>query len=271
MPTYPTRIICLTEESVESLYLLGAQERIAGISTFVQRPAQARKNHPIVSAFTHANIEKIVALAPDLVLGHSDIQKDIARDLIGRGLDVWIANHRSLESIVDYVWRLGALVGRQEQALVLCRELTEKMQVARRFAATMVRRPRVYIEEWDDPMITGIRWFSELVELCGGEVLFRQHSQAGILARERTVEWDEVRRLNPDIMLACWCGKPLARESVLARPGANEIKAIAGKWLLELDPAVFLQPGPAPILEGIDQLIAIYRRWQVGENPILPE
>lgn len=256
---FPQKIICLTEESVETLFLLGKQHLIAGVSAFVKRPIQATKL-PKVSFFTSSNYEKIAQLGPDLILGHSDIQKDIARDLIELGYNVFIANHRSIEGILGYILLLGGMVGARDQAVQLVQCLENKIKLAQNFAQQLERRPVVYFEEWDDPAITCIQWVCELLELCGARVLFSDKSR-GILAKERFISHRELVHLNPDIIFGCWCGKKVKIEAITQREGWNEIKAVANKRVYELAPEVFLQPGPAPLLDGIDILMNYFQRW----------
>ena len=251
---FPKKIVCLTEEPVETLYLLGEQGRISGVSTYVKRPARAKKEKPVVSAFTHANLEKIIALKPDLVIGHSDIQKDIARELIAAGVDVWISNHRSLEGVLDYIARLGSLVGKSQVASQLIAVYALKIAQTQEKFSLRNKGFKVYLEEWDEPMICGIRWFSELVELFGVSDIFAQKSQHGSLAKDRFVEWSEVVKSNPEMILACWCGKKVEFDSIYARPESQSVSALQNKKIYELEPSVFLQPGPALFEAGIDVL-----------------
>lgn len=252
-------IICMTEESVEFLHAIGRSDLIAGVSVYAKRPA-AVKDHPVISAFTHANLKKIQKLKPDLVIGFSDIQKDIARDLINDGIDVFISNQRSLEEILRYLWTLGHMVGESQKTMAYLDVLESKMQEARLFANSLKLRPKVYIEEWDEPQICGIRWFSELVSLCGGQDIFSERSLLGIGARERFVTNEEVAKENPDIILASWCGKKVDLFSIKNREPLKEVKAIRNDAVFELAPEIFLQPGPALFVDGIDQLIKIFSK-----------
>jgi iron complex transport system substrate-binding protein len=261
---FPRRIICLTEEGVETLYCLKQDHRLVGVSSFVKRPAEARKL-PKVSLFTSSNYKKIAQLNPDLILGHSDIQKEIAKDLIEQGFNVFIANHRSLTGILDYIAMLGNLTESQREAKVLLKMCHDHIQKAKKFAKTLISRPKVYIEEWDNPPISGIEWFAEIVNLCGGEVLFKNQSK-GILALERIVTFDQVKELNPDMILACWCGKKVKINAIISRDGWNEITAVKEKMVYELAPEVFLQPGPAPIISGIDILINLFSKWNITQQ-----
>lgn len=255
---FPKSIICMTEESVETLYLIGKQDLIAGVSSFVERPLEA-KSKPVVSVFTHANLKKIVDMKPDLVLGFSDIQKDIAKDLIGLGLNVFIANHRSIDGILSYVQMLGNLVDAKAETSKLLSQLKSKIDHAKSLSASQKYRPKVYIEEWDNPMICGIEWFSELVELCGGDVVHMDKSRSS-LAKDRILEASDIAQYNPDIILACWCGKKVQIGTILERDGFSKINAVKNHHVYELDPAIFLQPGPAPILDGIDILLELFEK-----------
>jgi len=254
------KIICLTEESVETLYLLGKEDLITGVSSFVKRPIEAREL-PKVSLFTSSNIEKIVAMKPDLVLGFSDIQKDIAKELIGLGIDVWISNHRSIEGILKYIQRLGYMIGAHTKTDELLKSLSDKIHEAQSFASKLEKKPRVYFEEWDDPMISNIGWVSDLVELCGGVDINKEHSR-GILAKERFVDSQEIIRKNPDIIFASWCGKKANLSSIKSREGWSAINAIKKNQVFELSSDIFLQPGPAPIVDGIDILKECFSKWQ---------
>lgn len=251
MNLIPKRIICLTEESVEFLYDLGLEHLIVGVSVYVERPIEA-KNKKRVTAFTHANIKKIKELNPDLILGFSDIQKDIAKDLIAEGMNVFISNQRSLDEIIQYMFWLGCLVGEKEKAENYLKQFIQKISDLKKI--NYKNRPRVYIEEWDEPMINGIHWFVELVELCGGEVILKERSIGTKLAKERFVDQSEVINANPDIIFACWCGKKFDYEKLVMRDGFREISAVKNKQVFELDPAIFLQPGPALFKEGVDIL-----------------
>ena len=204
---YPHRIVCLTEEPTEVLYALGEEERIVGISGFTVRPARARREKPRVSAFTSAKLDRILALEPDLVVGFSDIQSDIAQALIKAGVEVWISNHRSVEGILGYVRRLGALVGAAERAERYARGLEQQVASVRAQAALLVRRPRVYFEEWDEPQITGIRWVSELIGVAGGDDVFPERAACSLGKDRILADPGEVVRRAPDVILGSWCGK----------------------------------------------------------------
>lgn len=255
---YPQRIVCMTEESVELFHLLGRSDVIAGVSVYAKRPAGEVKKHTVISAFTHANSKKILAIKPDLVIGFSDIQKDIAKDLIALGLDVLITNQRSIEEIFKTMQLFGSIIGESQKSSELIEQFSQKIKWARDRAEKRVFKPRVYIEEWDEPQICGISWFSELVEICGGIDVFREKSRSGQSARERFVSHEDVRQMNPDIILASWCGKKVDFDSLVKRPGFNEISAIKEKRLFELEPEIFLQPGPALFVDGLDRLSDLF-------------
>ena len=260
---YPSKIICLTEESVETLFLIGKQDLIKGVSAFVKRPSDAQKL-PKVSFFTSCNYTKILNAKPDLVIGHSDIQKDIARDLIELGLDVYIANHRSIAGILSYIGMISKLVDAKEEGRELIDRLLLKLQEAKDFAKTLHKRPKVYFEEWDDPQISAIKWVSELIDICGGDNIFKDRED-GVLAKERFCSDEEVITRNPDFIFGCWCGKKVKLESIKKRDGYKDLAAIKKERVFELPPEIFLQPGPAPILDGIDILLNYFKEFAQGE------
>jgi iron complex transport system substrate-binding protein len=257
----PQRIVCLTEEPTEVLYAIGEQDRIVGISGFTVRPPRARREKPKVSAFTSAKIGEILALEPDLVVGFSDIQADIARELIAAGVEVWISNHRSVAQIVDYIRRLGALVGAAAPADDLARRAEEHIAQVEKAAKRLERRPRVYFEEWDEPMISGIRWVAELVRSAGGDDIFPERASKS-LARDRIVaDGSEVIARAPDIIVGSWCGKKFRPERVAARPGWQDIPAVRNGELHEVKSPLILQPGPAALFDGLDALHRIISGW----------
>ena len=257
----PRRIVCLTEEPTEVLYALGEQERIVGISGFTVRPPRARREKPKVSAFTSARIEAILALEPDFVVGFSDIQADIAAALVRSGVEVWISNHRSVAGILDYVRRLGALVGAGERANAYADALARGLDAIAREAAALPVRPRVYFEEWDEPLITGIAWVAELVRIAGGDDVFPELS-AEPLARGRILaSGDPVVERAPDIILGSWCGKKFRPEKVAARPGWGAIPAVREGELHEIRSPLILQPGPAALSDGVGEIARIIRQW----------
>lgn len=261
MPRLPERIVCLTEEPTEVLYALGEQRRIVGISGFTVRPPQARHEKPRVSAFTSAKVDKILALQPDLAIGFSDIQADIAAALIRAGVEVWISNHRSVPGILGYVQRLGAMVGATAPALAYLAELQAALDRVREAAALLPRRPRVYFEEWDEPPISAIAWVSELIGIAGGDDVFPQRAAAS-LGRDRIVaDPAEVIAAAPDIIIGSWCGKKFRPERVAARPGWQAIPAVRDGQLHEIKSPLILQPGPAALTDGLAQLHAIIAAW----------
>ncbi len=257
----PERIVCLTEETTETLYLLGEERRIAGISGYTVRPPRARREKPRVSAFSSANTGKILALRPDLVIGFSDIQADIARDLIKRGLNVLVFNQRSVAEILDMIRTLGALVDAADRAEALASGLASGLEEIRAQAAGLARRPRVYFEEWDDPMISGIRWVSELIGIAGGDDIFPELALSQDARGRIIADAGEVVRRAPDIILGSWCGKKFRPEKLRARPGWGEVPAVRDNQLFEIKSAEILQPGPAALTVGVRRIHAIVRAW----------
>jgi iron complex transport system substrate-binding protein len=247
------RIVCLTEETVETLYLLGEQRRIVGISGYCVRPPEARREKPRVSAFTSADIPKILRLTPDLVLSFSDLQADIAAALIREGVVVHAFNQRTLAEIFDMVRMLGAMVGAPEASERLAGDLAAGLDAARRSAVRLARRPKVYFEEWDDPMISGIAWVSELIEAAGGDDIFADRAK-GKAAKERVVTADEVIARAPEVIIGSWCGKRFRLEKVAARPGFAQIPAVRSGALREIKSPLILQPGPAALTDGLQAL-----------------
>lgn len=261
MSAYPSRIVCLTEEPTEVLYSLGEQDRIVGISQFTRRPPRARKEKPRVSGFTNARLERILALKPDLVVGFSDIQADIARDLIKEGVEVWISNHRSVDGILGYIRRLGGMVGRGDDAAAWARDLGDHISEVRHEAESLHRRPKVYFEEWNDPMISGIGWVSEVIGIAGGDDIFPEKAASG-LAKDRIIEDPlEVVQRRPDMMLASWCGKKLQPEKVFSRQGWEDLEPIKTRTIHEISADIILQPGPAALSDGLDEVHRIIREW----------
>ncbi|MCS7303095.1 MAG: cobalamin-binding protein [Bacteroidota bacterium] len=261
-PSLPRRIVCLTEETTETLYALGADDLIVGISGFTVRPPQARKTKPKVSTYLEANIEKIRALEPDVVLAWSDLQAPIVEQLVREGIEVVCFNHRSVEGILSMILRLGALIGKYAEAELYVAQLIRSLEQYRQHGLQRQRHPRVYFEEWYDPIITGIRWVSELIELCGGEDIFAEHRQYPDAKRRIVADPLEVVRRQPDIMIASWCGKGFKPEKVRQRPGWDQIPAIANGELHEIHSAIILQPGPAALTDGIAAINAILDRWE---------
>ena len=257
---YPERIVCLTEETVETLYLLGEERRIVGVSGYAVRPPQVRREKPRVSAFISADFAKIIALEPDLVLTFSDLQADIAAELIRRNIAVHAFNQRDVAGIFDMIRTLGALVGVTEKAEALAVSLEDRLDEARERAAQLRRRPRVYFEEWDEPMISGIKWVSELIEIAGGTEVFPALA-GNKSAKDRIVPGEAVIAAAPDIIIGSWCGKKFGPARVKARPGFDTIPAVRDGTLHEIKSALILQPGPAALTEGLDQLVRIVDEW----------
>ena len=259
--SFPSKIICLTEETVESLYLLGRSDLICGVSKYVERPIEAKTNHPIVSQFVRSDIEQIIDLKPDLVIGFSDIQKDIARELISKGLNVLVTNQRSLQEILDQILLLGRLIGEESKAKKLVHEFSQKLESFRE-KTKLMPKVKVYFEEWDQPRLSAIQWVSELIEATGGENIFKH--KIGSLAVQRVVTDPEVVALNPDIIIGCWCGKKVKTDSFAQRPGYGELTAIRKNQVFEVDPAIFLQPGPALFVDGLDRLYDLLAKTSQG-------
>lgn len=249
----PARIVCLTEEPTEILYALGEEARIVGISAYTERPAEAKRDKPVVSAFIGGSVSKISALKPDLIIGFSDIQADLARDLIKANLPVMIFNQRSIQEILDVILQIGRIVGRGDAAKALVEKHIAHLEEVRAEAAKLPRRPKVYFEEWDEPLISAIEWVGELIEIAGGENVFAERA-AGKLASERFVTHDEIILRRPDFIGACWCGKPVDVSSIVSRAGYDVIPAVIHGDIVEFDPAILLQPGPACLSDGVDAL-----------------
>ncbi len=257
----PRRIVCLTEETTETLYLLGEQDRIVGISGFTVRPPEARRDKPRVSAFTHANIDRILALAPDLVLAFSDLQADIAAQLVRAGVAVHVFNQRDLAGIRRMILLLGAMVGAGHAALRLVERLWAGLAEIERAASAFRQRPCVYFEEWDEPLISGIGWVSELIGLAGGRDCFAELAAAPDARSRIIADPQEVVRRRPDIIIGSWCGKRFRPERVAARPGWEAIPAVADGHLYEIKSALILQPGPAALTDGVRALHDIIADW----------
>lgn len=256
--SYPRRIACLTEETTETLYLLGEQDRIAGVSGYTARPAEARLK-PKISAFTTANFEKIMSVRPDLVLAFSDLQADIVRELIARGVAVFAFNQRSVEEIFDMILILARIVGATEKGEALAARLRAGLDAIRASAARFPCKPRVFFEEWKHPLISGIRWVEELIEIAGGIPVFPElrHEQS---AKTRIVEPDAVISRNPEVIVASWCGMKVNKDFIRARRGWDAVAAIQRSHIYEIKSTYILQPGPASLTEGIRQLHTILAR-----------
>jgi iron complex transport system substrate-binding protein len=261
---YPERIVCLTEETTETLYLLGEQRRIVGVSGYTVRPPEARRDKPKVSAFLSAKTDRILELEPDLVLGFSDLQADIARDLAKAGLNVVIFNQRSVNEILSMILTLSAMVGAADKGRKLIDEIETGLEAIRLAAKRFPRRPRVYFEEWDEPMISAIRWVSELIEIAGGEDVFSSISFSKAASGRTISDPLEVVRRAPDVILGSWCGKKFRPERVAARPGWDAIPAVRAGALYEIKSADILQPGPAALTDGVRRIHRILTGWAAG-------
>jgi iron complex transport system substrate-binding protein len=254
MRSFPARrLVCLTEETVETLYLLGEQDRIVGVSGYAVRPPEVRREKPRVSAFTTADIPRIVALKPDLVLAFSDLQAPIAADLARAGLAVHIFNQRDIAGIFDMVRTLGALTGCSDKAEHLATDLEHRLEAVRSETRTRKYRPRVYFEEWDDPLITGLGWVSELIEIAGGDDIFPEKRKQAA-AKDRIVAPEDVAARAPEVILASWCGKKVRPEKIRAREGWGAIPAVTNGLIFEIKSPIILQPGPAALTDGLDAI-----------------
>jgi iron complex transport system substrate-binding protein len=263
---FPERIVCLTEETTETLYLLGEERRIVGVSGYTVRPPEARRDKPRVSAFLSAKTDKIVALRPDLVLGFSDLQADIARDLAKAGLNMVIFNQRSVDEILSMILTLSAMVGAAAKGRRLIARLERNLDRIRAAGRRFVRRPRVYFEEWDDPMISGIRWVSELVAIAGGEDIFPERARSAGAAGRTIADAAEVVGRAPDLILGSWCGKKFRPERVRARPGWEVIPAVRDGELHEIKSVDILQPGPAALTDGVARIHALFAAWDAKQR-----
>ena len=262
MSYYPERIVCLTEETTELLYLLGQEHRIIGISGFTKRPKRARKEKPVVSAFVDANIQKILDLKPDLVVGFSDIQSDIAKQLIQNGVNVWINNQRTIAEIKSFIVQMGSLVGSYDASIALIEKFDLKASQIKKITDHWLKKPRIYFEEWDDPIISGIAWVSELIELAGGGDIFKNLSQNS-LAKDRIIsDPNTIINHQPDIILVSWCGKKLKKDKIRSREGWDKINAIKNDYLFEIKSEIILQPGPASLFDGLDILHNIFLKFK---------
>ena len=268
-PGYPQRIVCLTEETTETLYLLEEDWRIVGISGFTVRPPRARKEKPRVSAFTSAKIGRIVDLQPDLVLGFSDLQADIAAELVRTGIEVHVFNHRSVDETLRMIRTLGGMIGCEAKAQLLVERLTRGLEDVRQSAAALVRRPRVYFEEWDEPQISCIRWVSELISIAGGEDCFPELSVQSLGRNRIIADPLEVPRRAPDIILGSWCGKKFQPAEVAARPGWAAVPAIRTGFVREIKSPIILQPGPAALTDGVRAIQKVILEWAI--SPVVRE
>lgn len=262
----PRRIVCLTEETTEWLYLLGEEARIVGISGYTVRPRRAREEKPKVSAFLSAKIARILELRPDCVFGFSDLQADIARDLIGHGVQVTVFNQRSVEEIFSMLYQVAAMVGRAERGAALLAGMRERLLAIEAAARALPRRPRVYFEEWDEPAISAIRWVSQLVGIAGGDDCFPELALQP-LGKDRIIaDPGEIVRRNPDIIVGSWCGKKFRAAKVAARPGWEAVNAVRSGELHEIKSADILQPGPAALTDGVEQLHRIVAAWAARKD-----
>ena len=259
----PQRIVCLTEETTEWLYLLGQESRIVGISGYTVRPRRAREEKPKVSAFLSAKIDKILALEPDCVFGFSDLQADIASALIRHGVQVTVFNQRSVAEIFSMLYQVAAMVGQAEQGLQRIAQMQVHLQAIQDAAAKLPRRPRIYFEEWDEPPISAIRWVSELIGIAGGDDCFPELAKESLGKNRIIADRAEIVRRNPDIIIGSWCGKKFRPEKVAARLGWQDVHAVANAQLFEIKSADILQPGPAALTDGVAQLHRIVMDWSV--------
>ena len=257
----PQRIVCLTEETTEWLYLLGEESRIVGISGYTVRPRRAREEKPKVSAFLSAKIDKILALEPDCVFGFSDLQADIARELIKQGVQVTVFNQRSVASIFSMLYQVAAMVGQAEKGLALMQTMRARLLEIAAAAQLLPRRPRVYFEEWDEPHISAIRWVSELVGIAGGDDCFAELSVKSLGKNRIIADGAEIVKRNPDIIIGSWCGKKFRAEKVAARPGWQDVNAVRDGQLFEVKSPDILQPGPAALTDGVEHLHRIIMAW----------
>ena len=257
----PQRIVCLTEETTEWLYLLGQEHRIVGISGYTVRPRRAREEKPKVSAFLSAKIDKILALEPDCVFGFSDLQADIAAALIRAGVQVTVFNQRSVAEIFAMLYQVGAMVGQAEQAKQRIAQMQAQLQAVRDQAATFRRRPKVFFEEWDEPHISGIRWVSELMGIAGGDDIFPELAVQAMGKDRIIANGQAIIDRAPDIVIGSWCGKKFRPEKVSARTGWQDVPAVRNRQLFEIKSADILQPGPAALTDGVAQLHKIFAAW----------
>jgi len=258
----PQRIVCLTEETTEWLYLLGQEQRIVGISGYTVRPRRAREEKPKVSAFLSAKIDKILALKPDCVFGFSDLQADIAALLIRAGVQVTVFNQRSVDEIFSMLYQVAAMVGQAEQGVARLATMRAALDAIGQKASGFKRRPKVYFEEWDDPHISGIRWVSELVGMAGGDDVFPELAVQSLGKDRNIADGQTIVDRAPDIIVGSWCGKKFRPEKVAARPGWQDVPAVRNGQVFEIKSADILQPGPAALTDGVAQLHRIFSQWE---------
>ncbi len=259
---FPQRIVCLTEETTEWLYLLGEEARIVGISGYTVRPRRARDEKPKVSAFLSAKIDKILALKPDCVFGFSDLQADIAALLIRAGVQVTVFNQRSVEEIFSMLYQVAAMVGQAEQGLQRLQQMRAQLDAIQQTAATFKRRPKVYFEEWDEPHISCIRWVSELMGIAGGDDCFPELAQMSMGKDRIIASGQAIVERSPDIIIGSLCGKKFRPEKAAAREGWQDVPAVRHKQIFEIKSADILQPGPAALIDGVSQLHRIFQQWE---------
>lgn len=258
---YPQRIICLTEEGTEILYLINEQHRLAGISGFTYRPPQARKEKPKISTFLDAKFEEIIALKPDLVIGYSDLQADVAAELIRRGINVLIFNHRTVEEILNMILQFTSLIGCQDKGIKLVESYEKRIETIKKQASLLPYQPTVFFEEWDEPIISGSAWVNDLIEIAGGKLAFPELKNKA-LAKDRILLDKQVIERNPEIIIGSWCGKMFKPEKVEQRIGFEKIKAVQNNHLYEIKSELILQPGPAALTDGLDEIVQIINNYK---------
>lgn len=259
--SYPKRIVCLTEECTETLYLLNEESRIVGISNYAVRPERAKKEKKVVCSFINANIDKILSLKPDLVIGFSDIQAEIAQKLIKQGVSVWINNYRSVRGIKVMIVQIGLLVGKHLESIKLVKKIESNIKIIKNTNSKKIIKPKVYFEEWFDPLIHSIQWVSEIIEICGGLNLYDAKNSKS-LAKDRIIkDENEIIQYNPDLILVSWCGKKFKKNKMINRKGWNVINAIKNDEIYEIDSSIILQPGPAALIDGLMIINDIICNW----------
>ena len=258
----PQRIVCLTEETTEWLYLLGQESKIVGISGYTVRPRRAREEKPRVSAFLSAKIDKILALKPDCVFGFSDLQADIANLLIRSGIQVTVFNQRSVDEIFSMLYQVAAMVGEVNQGEIRLKQFRENLNAIQTAASNFKRRPIIYFEEWDEPRISAIRWVSELITIAGGDDCFPELAIMPMGIDRIIADDQSIVSRAPDIIIGSWCGKKFRPEKVSQRAGWESIPAVKNNQLFEIKSADILQPGPAALTDGVAKLHQIIQQWQ---------
>lgn len=261
---YPKRIVCLTEETTETLYAIGAQDLIVGVSGFCVRPKNVRKEKKTISTYLDAKFDEIIELKPDVVFAWSDLQADICSELIRRGIHVICFNHRSIEGIKQMIFQLGMLVGKENETQEFLNRIEISISKAKEFSLGLKCKPKVYFEEWYDPLISGICWVSEVIELCGGIDVYSENRQYPDAKRRIIKDTNEIVEKNPDIILVSWCGKMYKPEKMLSRSGWDMITAVKNNQIHEIHSSVILQPGPAALTDGVEEIMNIYKNWQLS-------